>query len=45
MAKPVADWAAGMPIQPDILIPDLWRNEAALQRKVDEWIQSLSHFQ
>ena len=44
MAKPVKDWAEGMPIQPDMLIPDLWRNDAALQREIDEWIQTLPRF-
>ena len=44
MAKPVEDWTEGMPIQPDILIPDLWRNDAALQREIDEWIQTLPRF-
>ena len=42
MAKPVEDWAKGTPIQPDVLIPNLWRNDAALQTKVDGWIQSLT---
>ena len=40
MAKPVEDWDQGTPIQPDILIPDLWRNDAALQQTIDGWIQS-----
>ena len=40
MAKPVEDWDKGTPIQPDILIPDLWRNDAALQQTIDGWIQS-----
>ena len=42
MAQPSESWASGIPIQPDILIPDMWRNKSALQRTVDRWIQTLS---
>lgn len=42
MAKPVENWAEGTSIQPDLLIPDMWRNDAALQREVDQWLQTLS---
>ncbi|MEE2919419.1 MAG: S41 family peptidase [Bacteroidota bacterium] len=42
MAQPGGDWAQSKPIQPDILVPDMWRNHAALQKAIDEWNQSLS---
>ena len=42
LAKPAENWAAGTPIQPDILVPDMWRNQTALQKAVDQWIQTLT---
>ena len=39
MAQPGGDWAQSKPIQPDILVPDMWRNHAALQKAIDEWNQ------
>lgn len=39
MAEPCSDWAASRPIQPDVLVPSMWRRDGRLDQAVTRWIQ------
>lgn len=40
MAEASGDWGSTSPVQPDVFIPQMWRNEDALRANLQAWIDS-----